>query len=58
MTELLQGRALDSLEGFPEPGFDMSEIEAANNLEIHFVDSSGVISWNFMSDKPDFPFAD
>ncbi len=58
MTELLQGRALDSLEGFPEPGFEMSEIEAANNLEIHFVDSSGVISWNFMSDKPDFPFAD
>ncbi len=58
MTELLQGRALDSLEGFPEPGFDMSEIEAANNLEIHFVDSSGVISWNFMSNQPDFPFAD
>lgn len=58
MTELLQGRALDSLEGFPEPGFEMSEIEAANNLEIHFVDSSGVISWNFMSDKQDFPFAD
>lgn len=58
MTELLQGRALDSLEGFPEPGFDMSEINAVANLEIHFVDSSGVISWNFMSDKPDFPFVD
>lgn len=58
MTELLQGRALDSLEGFPEPGFDMDEISAVANLEIHFVDSSGVISWNFMGDKPDFPFAD
>tara|TARA_R110001599_G_scaffold64023_3_gene178914 strand:+ start:534183 stop:535904 length:1722 start_codon:yes stop_codon:yes gene_type:complete len=58
MTELLQGRALASLEGFPEPGFDMSEINAVANLEIHFVDSSGVISWNFMSDKPDFPFVD
>jgi len=58
MTELLQGRALDSLEGFPEPGFDMSEINAVANLEIHFVDSSGVISWNFMSDQPDFPFVD
>lgn len=58
MTELLQGRALDSLEGFPEPGFDMSEISAVNNLEIHFVDSSGVISWNFMRATPDFPFAD
>ncbi len=58
MTELLQGRALDSLEGFPEPGFDMEEINVVNNLEIHFVDSSGVISWNFMRDTPDFPFAD
>jgi len=58
MTELLQGRALDSLEGFPEPGFDMSEINAVSNLEIHFVDSSGVISWNFMRDTPDFAFVD
>ncbi|MGZ5198181.1 MAG: 30S ribosomal protein S12 methylthiotransferase accessory factor YcaO [Telluria sp.] len=58
MTELLQGRALDSLTGFPEPGFDMSEINAVANLEIHFVDSSGVISWNFMGDTPDFPFVD
>ena len=58
LTELLQGRSLDSLENFPEPGFDMDEITAVANLEIHFVDSSGVISWNFMGDKPDFPFAD
>ncbi len=47
-------RALDSLEGSPEPGFDTSEINAVANLEIHFVDSSGVISWNFMGDTPDF----
>ena len=58
LTELLQGRALESLEGFPEPGFDMEEITLPSNLEIHFVDSSGVISWNFLGDKPDFPFAD
>jgi ribosomal protein S12 methylthiotransferase accessory factor len=58
LTELLQGRALESLESFPEPGFDMEEIAMASNLEIHFVDSSGVISWNFLGDKPDFPFAD
>ena len=58
MTGLLQGRALDSLEGFPEPGFEMSEINAVTNLEIHFVDSSGVISWDFMGDTPDYPFVD
>ncbi len=58
LTELLQGRALESLEGFSEPGFDMDEISMASNLEIHFVDSSGVISWNFLGDKPDFAFVD
>ncbi|QWD83504.1 YcaO-like family protein [Polynucleobacter sp. MWH-P3-07-1] len=58
LTELLQGRALDALENFAEPGFDMDEINSVSNLEIHFVDSSGVISWNFLSNKPDFPFVD
>jgi ribosomal protein S12 methylthiotransferase accessory factor len=58
LTELLQGRALDSLESFPEPGFDMEEITLPSNLEIHFVDSSGVISWNFLGDTPDYPFCD
>ena len=58
LTELLQGRALNTLEGFPEPGFDMEEIDSVANLEIHFVDSSGVISWAFLGDTPDFPFAD
>ena len=58
LTELLQGRALDALEGFEPPGFDMDEIDAVANLEIHFVDSSGVISWDFLGDTPDFPFAD
>jgi ribosomal protein S12 methylthiotransferase accessory factor len=58
LTELLQGRSLESLENFPEPGFDMEEIAAVANLEIHFVDSSGVVSWNFLSEKPDHEFAD
>jgi len=58
LTELLQGRALDALGSFPEAGFDMEEIQLASNLEIHFVDSSGVISWNFLGDTPDHPFVD
>jgi ribosomal protein S12 methylthiotransferase accessory factor len=58
LTELLQGRALNTLEGFPEAGFDMDEINAVANLEIHFVDSSGVMSWEFLRDTPDFEFAD
>lgn len=58
LTELLQGRALDSLGDFPAPGFDQDEIADAQNLEIHFVDSSGVISWQFLRNTPDFEFVD
>jgi ribosomal protein S12 methylthiotransferase accessory factor len=58
LTELLQGRALDALAGFPEPGFDLEEIASSPNLEIHFVDSSGIISWNFLGETPDFEFCD
>ncbi|MEI8034906.1 MAG: YcaO-like family protein, partial [Betaproteobacteria bacterium] len=58
LTELLQGRSLDALNGFPEPGFDIEEITMPSNLEIHFVDSSGVLSWKFLGDKPDYPFVD
>jgi len=58
LTELLQGRALDSLAGFPAPGFDQAEIADPQNLEIHFVDSSGVISWQFLRDTPDYEFVD
>ena len=58
LTELLQGRALDALGGFPEPGFDLDEIASSPNLEIHFVDSSGIIGWRFLGDTPDFEFCD
>jgi ribosomal protein S12 methylthiotransferase accessory factor len=58
LTELLQGRALDTLTGFPPPGFDADEVASSTNIEIHFVDSSGVISWKFLGDKPDYKFKD
>ncbi len=58
LTELLQGRALDSLAGFPAPGFDLEETASSTNIEIHFVDSSGVIHWQFLGDTPDYPFVD
>ena len=58
LTELLQGRALDALSGFPAPGFDLEEAASSTNIEIHFVDSSGVIHWKFLGDVPDHPFVD
>ena len=58
LTELLQGRALDSLAGFPAPCFDLEETASSTNIEIHFVDSSGVIHWKFLSEAPDYVFCD
>ena len=58
LTELLQGRGLDALAGFPAPGFDLEETASSTNIEIHFVDSSGVIHWKFLGDVPDFDFVD
>ena len=58
LTELLQGRALDDLAGFPAPGFDLEEVASATNIEIHFVDSSGVVHWKFLGDAPNYVFCD
>ena len=58
LTELLQGRALDALDGFPPPSFDREEVSSPANIETHFIDSSGVIGWDFLGDTPDFPFCD
>lgn len=58
LTELLQGRALEALDGFPAPGFDLDEVASAPNIEIHFVDSSGIVHWNFLNEEADFEFVD
>ncbi|MBE01960.1 30S ribosomal protein S12 methylthiotransferase accessory factor YcaO [uncultured Marinobacter sp.] len=58
LTELLQGRALDELEGFPAPTTDMDMVAEPHNLELHFIDSSGYVSWALLSDQPDLPFVD
>jgi ribosomal protein S12 methylthiotransferase accessory factor len=58
LTELLQGRALDALDGFPPPGLDQEEVASAPNLEIHFVDSSGIVHWNFLNETANFEFVD
>ena len=56
LTELLQGRGLDALDGFAEAGFDQDEIASPQNLETHFIDSSGIISWAFLQNKSDYNF--
>jgi ribosomal protein S12 methylthiotransferase accessory factor len=58
LTELLQGRALDNLDNFPPPEIDDDEVASPQNIETHFIDSSGVVSWQFLNATPDHAFAD
>jgi len=58
LTELLQGRALNALAGFPTPALDLDEVASPQNLESHFVDSDGLLHWNFFAETPDFDFVD
>ncbi|WP_026052785.1 30S ribosomal protein S12 methylthiotransferase accessory factor YcaO [Gayadomonas joobiniege] len=58
VTELLQGRSLDQLNVFQPPSFESEEIASAHNIELHFIDSSGVISYDFFKDQPDYEFVD
>ena len=56
MTELLQGRRLESLDGFQTPSFDDAAVADPVNLETHFIDSSGLISYDFFKQEKDFDF--
>ncbi|MBT3203808.1 MAG: 30s ribosomal protein S12 methylthiotransferase accessory protein YcaO [Gammaproteobacteria bacterium] len=58
VTELLQGRGLDQLDGFQSPSLDLDEVADPHNLETHFIDSSGLMSYEFFNKDPDFAFVD
>jgi len=56
VTELLQGRGLKDLDVFSPPSFENEEVADHHNLETHFIDSSGLISWDLFKDQPDYEF--
>ena len=58
VTELLQGRGLDQMDVFHPPIFDLDEVAAPQNFEMHFIDSSGYLSNDFFRSKPDHDFVD
>jgi len=58
ITELLQGRGLDQLDGFQQPSFDLDEVSDHHNLESHFIDSSGLIAYDFFKNTPDYSYVD
>lgn len=58
VTELLQGRSLKDLDVFAAPTFDDEEVADHTNLETHFIDSSGSISWDLFKSDADYSFVD
>lgn len=58
VTELLQGRGLHELDGFLPPSLDLDEVADHHNLETHFIDSSGLIAYDFFKNKADYDFYD
>ena len=58
VTELLQGRSLKDLDVFSPPSFNNDDVAEHANLETHFIDSSGLISWDLFKDTPDYDFVD
>ena len=58
VTELLQGRSLYELDDFSPPSMDLDEVSDHHNLETHFIDSSGVIAYDFFKSTPDYEFVD
>lgn len=58
LTESLQGKHLGFLDGFQTPTFDEFSVAEPENLENHFIDSSGLIHAKLISDEVDFEFVD
>ncbi|GAB2585499.1 OsmC domain/YcaO domain-containing protein [Nitrincola alkalisediminis] len=58
LTELLQGRSFEGMNDFQPPTFSGLAVSEPNNFVEHFIDSSGVISWRFFSNKADYDFCE
>lgn len=56
VTELLQGRSLKDLDVFAPPSFNNDDVADHANIETHFIDSSGLISWDLFKQEADYEF--
>lgn len=56
LTELMQGRSFEGLNDCQKPTFNELAVTEPNNFVEHFIDSAGVISWRYFSNKADYEF--
>lgn len=58
LTELLQGRSFEGMNDVLPPTFNEFAVSEPDNVVEHFIDSNGVISWKFFSEKSDYDFSE
>ena len=56
LSELMQGRDLQTLDSFEIPTLDMAVIEDTFNLESHFIDSNGKMGLSFLKKTKSFHY--
>lgn len=56
MSELMQGRLLTNLDAFETPTFNDELVRDNFNLEAHFIDSNGKISFSFLNARKSFAY--
>ncbi len=58
VTELLQGRSLNMLNDFAQISFNLDAVADNDNLEAHFINSVGLLHYDFFKETPDYEFVD
>ena len=58
VTELLQGRGLEQTGDFTVPSFNKTEVAENDNLVEHFINATGLISYDFFKKETDYDFVD
>ena len=57
MTELMQGRGIEDLNAFEKPSFNDELINNNFNIESHFINSDGKMSFAFLNKNSSFSFS-
>jgi len=57
MTELMQGRGVEDLNSFEKPSFNDEIINNSFNIESHFINSDGKMSFKFLNKNSSFTYS-
>lgn len=57
LTELLQGRKIEDLSCFNSPVHETALAADSFNLESHFINSDGLLSWDMFKNPSDYPLS-